>query len=280
MSRPPKQKKVATLNESKDEAVSKMSRYQVPNLDRALTIMELLSQSPGMTTTEISDHLKIPKNSVFRIAHTLSDRGYLLRDEATKSFALTRKLFSLGHTGADEHSLVERSLEFMRTLRDDTKETVLIGTLLGTEGVVLEQVVGRHNFKFMVEPGLRFYLHTAAPGKAIIAHLPEKEARSLVEQLPMPRLTNRTITSQLGFHRELEKVRELGYAVDCSEEFEGQHCLAAPIFNSYSYPIASVWITAPSIRLPETDFHKVGLRIAQSAREISKRFGHRVVGAA
>ena len=254
---------------------AKASRYQVPNLDRALTIMELLSKTPAMTTTEISDHLKIPKNSVFRIAHTLSDRGYLMRDEATKSFSLTRKLFSLGHTGADEHSLVERSLEIMRDLRDETMETVLIGTLLGAEGVVLEQVVGKHNFKFMVEPGLRFSLHTAAPGKAIIAHLPEKEAKKLVDQLEMPRMTNNTITSAPAFHRELVKVRELGYGVDCSEEFEGQHCIGAPIFNAYSYPIASIWITAPSTRLPETDFQRVGLSIAASAREISKRFGHR-----
>ena len=269
-----------TKPEKSESETPEKSRYQVPNLDRALTMMELLSKEPGLTTTEISERLKIPKNSVFRIAHTLTDRGYLVREESNKSFMLTRKLFSLGDTGTGEQSLVEEALDVMRALRDETMETVLIGTLLGVEGVVLEQVAGRHNFKFMVEPGLRFYLHTAAPGKAMIAFLPEEDAKKLVSKMRMPRMTNNTITSAAGYLRELKKVRELGYAVDCSEEFEGQHCIGAPIFNSYSYPIASIWITAPSTRLPETDFEKAGRLIATKAAEISKRFGHRAASVA
>jgi DNA-binding IclR family transcriptional regulator len=257
------------------------SRYQVPNLDRALTVMELLSDHPeGLNTTEISSRLRVPKNSVFRITRTLFERGYLHRDESNKAFRLTPKFFHLGHSSSGEQSLIERSLEAMRELRDQTMETVLIGTLLGTEGVVLEQVIGKHPFKFMVDPGLRFYLHTAAPGKAILARLPEAEAERIVGAMKMPRFTERTITRVEGFQRELRRVREDGYAVDCSEEFEGQHCVAAAIVNAYRYPIAAIWITAPSTRLPESRFEEFGRLTAASAARISERFGHRVLGVA
>ncbi len=257
------------------------SRYQVPNLDRALTIMELLSDYPaGLNTTEIAERMRVPKNSVFRITRTLFERGYLDRDEGNKAFRLTQKFFHLGHSSSGEQSLIERSLESMRELRDQTKETVLIGTLLGNEGVVLEQVVGKHPFKFMVDPGLRFYLHTAAPGKAILARLPEAESERIIRSMKMPRFTNRTITTTEGFHSELHRVRENGYAIDSSEEFEGQHCVAAAIVNAYNYPIAAIWITAPSTRLTEAHFEEFGRLTAESAARISERFGYRALGVA
>ena len=40
----------------------------------------------------------------------------------------------------------------MRTLRDETKESILCGTLLEQEGVVLEQVEGLHSFSFRIKP--------------------------------------------------------------------------------------------------------------------------------
>ena len=42
--------------------------YHVPNLVRALRIFELLSErSAGLTTAQITELLKVPRNSVFRI---------------------------------------------------------------------------------------------------------------------------------------------------------------------------------------------------------------------
>ena len=53
----------------------------------------------------------------------------------------------------------------------------------GNEGVVLEQVPGLHSVKFLVDPGHRFPLHTAAPGKAILAFLPEEEQNELLDRI-------------------------------------------------------------------------------------------------
>ena len=48
------------------------SRYSVPNLDRALSMLELLSGAPeGMSQKELASALEIPSNSVFRISRTL-----------------------------------------------------------------------------------------------------------------------------------------------------------------------------------------------------------------
>ena len=95
----------------------------------------------------------------------------------------------------------------------------------------------------------------------------------LVAELSFQRFTPNTITSAEEFETELEKVRARGYGFDLSEEMEGQYCIGAPIFDSRNYPVASLWITAPSTRLPDHDLDEVGRMIRSHADVISTRLG-------
>ena len=55
-------------------------KYNVPGLDRALTIIELLNEKPaGLSVNEISAELKFPVNSVYRIMSTLERRNYVVK---------------------------------------------------------------------------------------------------------------------------------------------------------------------------------------------------------
>lgn len=68
---------------------------------------------------------------------------------------------------------------------------------------------------------------------------------------PLIKMTEHTITTGDGLLKELEQVRERGYAVDDEEIEPGLHCIAAPIFNhkrqpqmaiSMSFPYGRMWI--------------------------------------
>jgi DNA-binding IclR family transcriptional regulator len=238
--------------------------------------LETLSEFPaGLTLSELANRLGIPNNSVFRISRTLEERGYLERDEPTKRFFLTRKLLRLSCApAAGERSLTESALEVMRTLRDEALETVLLGTLSGAEGIVLEQVSGKHLFRFCVEVGVRFELHTAAPGKAMLAALPKNECAALLKRMPFTRFNARTITDRTVFCEELERTRAQGYGVDAGEEREGAHCVGSAILDRQGYPVGAVWMTGPSSRLPASSFSNWGPRIREAARQISNKLGY------
>lgn len=256
------------------KSTTDLSRYRVPILDRALAVVELLGQHPGgLSVTELSDTLQIPKNSAFRIAVTLQENGYLERLEPSKRYRLTSKFIAFGATAVSEANLFEKSLGVMRELRDRTRETVLLGTRIGIEGVVLDQVPGTHAFRFAVDPGTRFPLHTAAPGKAMLAYLPDKERAAILARMPFKRFTPNTITSAADFEAELAEVRKRGYGFDLSEEMEGQYCIGAPIFDAKNHPAASVWITAPATRLPDSELDEVGRLVRRHADTISGRLG-------
>ncbi len=255
-----------------DEAEA--NRYHVPNLERALAVLELLAELPaGAGFAEIAERLGIPKNSAYRIVSTLHDHGYLLRDDTRKTYGLSRKLLTLGYAALGETNLVEMSLETMRVVRDAIGETTLLGVLGGTDGIVLEQAPSRHLLKFLVEPGMRFPLHTSAPGKALLAALPERELARLLPQLPFTRFNERTLTDIPQFLAELARTRERGYGLDRAEEIEGLYCVGAAILNHCRYPVAALWVTGPAFRFPEESLARMGEIVSHHARQLSEHLG-------
>jgi DNA-binding IclR family transcriptional regulator len=251
---------------------------QVPALDRALSILELLAARPeGMRMREIAEKLELPANSVFRITATLEERGYLLREGEDMRYTLSRKLLSLGYAAVGEDKLVEHALDVMQLLRDETQETVLIGVRADTQGIVLEQVAATQPVKFLVDPGTHFPLHTSAPGKVFVAFLPEAEREAVLRRMKFTRYNERTLDSRAKFEAELGSVKELGYGLDRAEQIEGLHCVGAPIFNHRGHPIAAIWVTGPSFRFPASDLPRIGVKVVAAAERISRRFGYNLL---
>ena len=249
-------------------------KYRIPNLERGLRVAEYLSTQPaGATLTEIVAALKIPKNSVFRITTTLLANGYVIRNEATMQFRLTKKFLVFGLAAVSDENLIENAIATLRKLRDVTDCSAFLGTLYGAEGVILEQAAGGHPFKVCVDLGSRFRLHSGAPGKAMLASLPGDECEALMSRIRFVRFNERTITDRAKFRKELKTIRECGYALDRAEEYEGIHCIGAPVFDRSGRMVAAIWISGQAVVLPEARFHKYGLIVKEQAAAISTRLG-------
>lgn len=251
-----------------------VKNYVIPNLDRGLHMLEFLASRAGRVgVTEAATALQIPKNSAFRILHTLHRRGYVDRDPSQATYSLGGKLLSLGYSVIEESTLLEKSIDSLRKLRDATRETALLGVLNDGRGFVVEQVLSLEPVKFTVAIGHRFPLHTAAPGKAILAFLPDGERETLVASLSLTRFTARTITDKKAFMAELAEVKLKGFAVDRGEEIEGLHCVAAPILDHLAQPLAAIWVTGPSFRMPVKQFRLIAEHVIRAAATITLRFG-------
>ncbi len=250
-------------------------RYHVPIIVRALRVLEHLAEHPGgCGATEISESLRIPKNTAFRILTTLADHGYLARDNEGKTYRLERKLLNLGYAAIDESSLVEKSIDILRELRDAVGESAFLAVRLEHQGVVVEQVPGLHPVKVLLQIGHRFPMHSAAPGKALLAYLPEAEVDAALQALKYQKYTERTITTAKAMRKELEEVRRLGYALDHAEEIEGMHCVGAAVLNHSGRPLAAIWIGGIAAALPSKDFERLGGIVKSAALRISQRFGY------
>jgi DNA-binding IclR family transcriptional regulator len=249
------------------------SALQVPALQRGLAMLESLAATPeGATLSELAAGLEISIASVFRLAGALEELGYVRRDEKTKRYAVTQKLLLLGQPHSGQRSLVECALEPIRRILAATGETTQLCCLAEADCVILEQLPSLHPFKYIVDLGSRVPIHCCAPGKAILAHLPDDVLDAVLSQLNFEKHTERTLLSRKALLVELERVRACGYAVDCGEHFDGIHCVAAPLLDRHGHTIAAITIAGPATRIPAERFAEIGRVIIEEANDAAKRF--------
>ena len=251
-------------------------RYHVPALVRALKVVESLAECgrDGASLAELTVLLGYPKNSIFRITTTLLDMGYISRSSESQRFRLTKKFLSYGLRAVTDEGIVEQSLDVMRDVRDATGSSVFLGVLHNGGGMLLEQMPGGFPFKLTIDPGARFKLFCSAPGKAILAFMPEEEAEERIKKIQFKAITPNTITTRKGFREELSKVQEKGYAIDHAEEFDGIHCVGAPVFDYTNRPVAALWISGASVVIPSGKFDEYGAILREESFRISERLGY------
>jgi len=251
-------------------------RYHVPVLIRALEVIDALTQQgrEGATLTEIKELLEYSKNSIFRITTTLLDLGYLSRHPESQKFTLTKKFLSFGLHAITDDNIIEQSMDILRELRDATHTSSFLGVISGGKGVLLAQVPGGYPFQLSIEPGANFRMHCSAPAKSLLAFMSEQETEPILKKIQFTQFTDNTITTLRAFRKELEKIRETGYAIDNAEEFEGVHCIGAPVFDHTNQAIATLWVSATGGIIPCEDFPRIGKLVKQSAFRISDRLGY------
>jgi DNA-binding IclR family transcriptional regulator len=246
---------------------------QVPALQRGLAVLELLStRDEGATLSEIGAELGLSPASIFRIAGVLEETGYIRKEETSRRFALTKKLLLMARPQHEGRSLVECALPAMREVLRLTGETVQLCALADTECVMIEQLPSLHPFKYIVDIGSRPPVHCCAPGKAMIAHLPEDDRLALVKRLKFVAHTEHSITTRRAFLEELTEARHRGYAMDRAEHFEGIHCVAAAILDRLGHPVGAITIAGPSARIETARFAELGEVMKRAARDVEQRY--------
>jgi DNA-binding IclR family transcriptional regulator len=122
--------------------------------------------------------------------------------------------------------------------------------------------------------GRRVPLHCSGVGKALIAFKPEKEIQYILKDYDYIKQTSHTLTNEKDFIKELEKVRERGYAVDNEENEPGVRCLAVPIRDHSRQVVAAISISMPAARLGKEEEEKVIDLLKRHGHEISRDMGY------
>lgn len=250
-------------------------KENISTITKTMELLELLSKySKGLTLQEIVDILNYPKSSIYKIATNLLELGYLGREPDNLRFFLSRKLLLLGLTSVSSYDIIEKSEEYMKRLRDNVGESVMIGTLIENEVVLIKQTQGTHDFVFTLQQGMRFNLYSTAPGKVLLAFMPEQKQREQLKEINIEAINEYTITEKDQLKKELDKIVTDGYALDLNETVQGVHCIAAPIFDEKGNAIACIWISGPAGRLPKNKVNSIGIKVKKTGLEISNNIGY------
>jgi IclR family transcriptional regulator, KDG regulon repressor len=242
-------------------------------LHKTLNILETLrAERSGLSLSELTSRVELPKATVYRIVATLESRGYLDRT-SDGSYRLGRKFFERQPEGNGQQVLIQAARPAMKSLLDSCKETLNLGVLDGGEVVIIETLESPLTVRMSSKIGNRRFPHSTALGKVLLAALPEKDAHRIVRARGLPRFTDHTITTWRALAVELEKVRQQGYAFDnCENEPDGR-CVAAPIFGPGRSVVAALSLSGPLPRMTMSRARAYLKTLSEACQTISEAIG-------
>ena len=241
-------------------------------VERALNILENIAQRrDGLTNSEVSRKLAIPKSSASYILRTLERRGYLRREGETGRYKLGLKILSLGGDAQSNLDVADVALPFMRSLVERLHLTSHLAVLDQGEAVYIEKVEAPGFFKVNTWVGRRMYLHSTSVGKVLLAWLPRQEMEAIVRQQGMKKRTPKTITAVSRLLADLELVREQGYAVDDEENSTGARCLGAPIHDAMGSVTAALGVSGTLTQVDEENLSRIADALKETARRIARQ---------
>lgn len=241
-------------------------------VERALNILEAAAhRREGLTNSEISRKLGIPKSSASYILRTMERRGYLRRDGETGKYRLGLKILSLGGDAQANLDIADVALPFMRALEEKIHMTVHLAVLDQGEAVYIEKVEAPGFFKVNTWVGRRMFLHSTSVGKCLLAWLPKQEVEAIVKQQGLKKRTPKTITTMTRLFADLERVKGEGYAMDDEENSLGARCLGAPVFDVTGKVVAALGASGTLTQVDEASMPRLAEALKETARRISRQ---------
>lgn len=247
--------------------------------DKLLRIIEFMSANHlPMRLKDIADHLQISQPTVVRYLRTLCDQGYVYHDDRTGYYAMTWKICRLG--ASLQSNLVLRSMA--GSLLADFANATNLGALVAVERdgrlMYLDLVGAPHgSVDSLLRIGKDAPMHSTGSGKILLSNMPMNRIQQIVDQHGLTRLTPKTITRQEDLHRELDRVRERGYATDDEECELGHRCVSLPLYDYSGTVVAAVSAFDSVERLTDEYIASTALpALRKLAAEISYRMGYSV----
>ena len=247
----------------------------VTTIERAVDVLFLFAEDPQPTlgVTEIANSLDISKAVVHRILTSLRDRDLVSLDSEARRYSLGPAVLRLADAYRDRIDLRLLAQDTMRKLSAQTDETATMSIRSGDSRIYVDKVTPDREVRMTVQLGRPYPLHAGASSKAFLAFLPDEEREDYLNRAQLDPLTDATITDLAVLRRELEQIRQQGFAVSMGERQADAASVAAPVFDADG-PVAVISVSGPIQRFRDS-VAEAAVAVTEATRELSVRLGHR-----
>ncbi len=208
-------------------ATSGGSAPGVQSVERVIDLLEEMGDRDGeITLSELGAQTGLPMPTIHRLLRTLSGRGYV-RQLPSRRYTLGPRLIRLGESAG--RRLGAGARPHLEELALELGETVNLAMIDRDMAVYVAQASSAYSMRMFTEVGRRVYCHCTGVGKMVLSQVPDQTVREIVARVGMPALTEASITDVDALLREMDAIRERGYAVDDGEQELGVRCFAVPV---------------------------------------------------
>jgi len=220
----------------------------VPSAERTLNLFETFEASGRpLALSELAQRMNVPVSSCHGLVQTLVARGYLYAVSRRKDFYPTRRLLDLAQAIVHNDPFLERIGSELQALRDETRETVILGKRQGDAVLYLDVVEGTHTVRYTARPGEYKPLHSSSIGKVMLGALHDDVLAEWLLSHPLPAVTGRTLSDGKRLRRDLDESRRRGWFMTRGENVEDVTALAVAL--SIRDEIFGLAVAGPSHRM-------------------------------
>jgi IclR family pca regulon transcriptional regulator len=216
---------------------------------KGLAVIEAFDSSrERLTISEVAALTGLERATARRCLLTLVRGGYA--DFDGKFFRLTPRILRLGHAYLAAAPLPRLVQPFLEQLSQETGESASAAILDGSEIVYVARSSQRRVMSIGLSVGSRLPAYCASMGRVLLAALPEREARRVLEAGERRALTPHTVTDLEALLAALARCAAEGHAL-IDEELElGLRAIAVPLLDGRGRVAAAINVGAQAARVP------------------------------
>ncbi len=251
-----------------------MGEQTVQVLDRAFDLLEALAHSRGaMGLSDLASATGMSKSTVFRIVHTLLERGYVEKTLEGR-YTIGPKMFHTLSYHINSLELQTEAKPYLAALKRALGLTAHLGILDGAYVSYIEKEALDWGEEAYTAVGYRSPASCSSMGKCLLACLSQAELEEVLYGYEFKAYTPATFTRKDEFVKYLHQVRKQGWAMDRGEYQLDHRCIAAPVFSYRGDALAAIGVSGTPATIPDDRVEEIAAQVMRAAGHLSERMGY------
>ncbi|MDD2481564.1 MAG: IclR family transcriptional regulator, partial [Lutispora sp.] len=198
--------------------IVKKDTKTIGSVIKAVEVMEEIAKSDdGLGVTEISNILNYGVSATYHLLNTLKQCNIIEQDRKTKKYRIGFALFRISGMAKRQNVLANLAQPYLDKLRELVGETSNLVILDGSDIVYIAQSESTKLLKMFTQLGAKVPFYCTGGGKILLSYQPKKMQDLILSKTNFEKYTKNTLSSAKDIIKELESIKEQGYAIDNEE---------------------------------------------------------------
>ncbi|MEI4472304.1 IclR family transcriptional regulator [Frigidibacter sp. MR17.24] len=246
-------------------------RKFINSIARGFDILRAFKPGAGpMGNQELSLATGIPKATVTRLTHTLSELGYLRYLKGEAKYEPTESILALGYAVLSNMTVRQVVREPMQKLALAQDVTVALAARDRSSMIIVDAFNANSLSSLHLEAGSRVPIETTAVGRAFLAGLPQEERLFFYDLLQRKHAPEDWSLLRAKIDAAIEQVEQRGFCYVEDDWHHGMRAVGTPLKSTGAQPLKSLLCGAPSFAVSREKLEEeLGPQLAHLSRQLT-----------